>query len=105
MRFNSLFPAVRLDLVDIHGQLATLSDHPTDYASSFLQGRRTYILIKITSKVVTEIRLVSASILDQRFGYYYFCLYSNPTIEIFQVFLKHAVVSRKDFLQLFLNFH
>ena len=47
-----LIASVNIDLVDEKGRLATLSEHPADYANNFLKNRRTYILIKVTSKSI-----------------------------------------------------
>jgi len=43
---------VILDLIDETGALSNISEKTslTDYASQYLEGRRKYILIKVTSK-------------------------------------------------------
>ena len=44
-----LFPAT-LDLVDLEGHIYHLPNHPYDYAQNVLDGRKTYVLLKIESK-------------------------------------------------------
>lgn len=48
-----------LDLVDENGQVANISDieNSAEYANQFVEGRTDYVLIKVSSKIISFLYL------------------------------------------------
>ena len=50
MSFVSFILSVIIDLVDLEGQVKNLSGRSKEYANEVVNGRETYILIRVESK-------------------------------------------------------
>ena len=46
-----VFVSVILDLVDLEGQVKNLSSSAEEYASDYVTGRETYVLIRVDSEL------------------------------------------------------
>ena len=64
--------SVILDLVDLEGQVKNLPSSTEEYASEYVTGRETYILIRVDSKFSLSDRHSSSSFF---FSSFFFCFF------------------------------